>query len=299
MSLMKEISIKDKKSSRQLLTEEDLDYARRLAKSLKSSSKYDEIMIRNIIDHNWDTEPQMVSNLLHFPLVIPKDLRLPSLLRGLSESERPYYILAASNGLSSLDLSKENDTSSIKEKLKEATLRPQGDIAIHAFMALGKLLRHPEDTEFVLRFLHCAKSTLHYNALTWILVNVKDVNEVRKILENKAVPEDIREEGLERLESDLIEDLNQNEGFTYTPSLADFEAMRRKEQTLSEIFTELDTDKDGKIGAEEILSFCEDIGRVMTLDKVEKDIKHYDTDKDGKIVKDEWIELMFPQFNVQ
>lgn len=75
--------------------------------------------------------------------------------------------------------------------------------------------------------------------------------------------------------------------------------MRRKEQTLSEIFTELDTDKDGKIGAEEILSFCEDIGRVMTLDKVEKDIKHYDTDKDGKIVKDEWIELMFPQFNVQ
>jgi Ca2+-binding EF-hand superfamily protein len=94
-------------------------------------------------------------------------------------------------------------------------------------------------------------------------------------------------------------DLNQNAGFTYTPSLADFEAMRRKEQTLSEIFTELDTDDDGKIGAEELLSFCEDIGRVMTLEKAQKDIKHFDADKDGKIVKDEWIELMFPQFNVQ
>jgi Ca2+-binding EF-hand superfamily protein len=94
-------------------------------------------------------------------------------------------------------------------------------------------------------------------------------------------------------------DLNQNASITYTPNLADFEAMRRKEQTLSEIFTELDTDQDGKIGAEELLSFCEDIGTVMTLEKAQKDIKHFDADNDGKIVKDEWIELMFPQFNVQ
>lgn len=189
----------------QLLMEEDLDYARRLVKCLKSSSDYDEVMIRNILDNNWDTEPQMVSNLLHFPSVIPEDLRLPSLLRGLQETKILYYVLAASNGLCSLDLTKESDVSDIKEKLKEATLKPQGDLAIHGFMALGKLLCHPEDTEFVLRFLHCDKSTLHYNALAWILANVKDKNEVRKILENKAVPEDIREEGLERLESDLIE----------------------------------------------------------------------------------------------
>lgn len=281
--------------------EEDLDYARRLVKCLKSSSDYDEIMIRNILDNNWDTEPQMVSNLLHFPSVIPKDLRLPSLLRALQETKRSYYVLAASNGLCSLDLSKENDAelADIKKQLKEATLKPQGDIAVHAFMALGKLLHHPEDTEFVMRFLHCEKSTLHYNALTWILANVKDKNEVKKILENKAVPEDIKEEGLERLESDLIEDLNQNANFTYTPNLADFEAMRHKEQTLSEIFTELDTDKDGKIGAEELFTFCEDIGQVMTLEKAQKDIKRFDADNDGKIVKDEWIELMFPQFNVQ
>ena len=186
--------------------EEDLDYARRLVKCLKSSSdSYDELMIRNILDNNWDTEPQMVSNLLHFPSIIPEDLRLSSLLRGLQETKILYYVLAASNGLCSLDLTKESDVSDIKAKLKEATLKPQGDLAIHGFMALGKLLCHPEDTEFVLRFLHCDKSTLHYNALAWILANVKDKNEVRKILENKAVPEDIREEGLERLESDLIE----------------------------------------------------------------------------------------------
>ena len=83
------------------------------------------------------------------------------------------------------------------------------------------------------------------------------------------------------------------------PNLADFEAMRRKEQTLSEIFTELDMDKDGKIGPEELRSFCEDIGREMTLEMAQKDINHFDSDNDGKIVKDEWIELMFPQFNVQ
>lgn len=285
----------------QLLMEEDLDYARRLVKSLNSSNKYDEVMIRNILNNNWDTEPQMVSNLLHFPSVIPNDLRLPSLLRGLQETKRSYYILAASHGLSSLDLASENENhvKEIKEQLKTTTMRPQGVIAIHAFTALGRLLRHPEDTEFVLRFLHCDKSTLHHNALTWIFLNIKDKSEVKKILENKAVPEDIREEGLERLETDLIDDFNQDSGFTYTPNLADFEAMRHKEQTLSEIFTELDTDRDGKIGAEELLSFCEDIGQVMTLEKAKNDVKHFDGDQDGKIVRDEWIELMFPQFNVQ
>ena len=68
----------------------------------------------------------------------------------------------------------------------------------------------------------------------------------------------------------FLADFNQNSELTYMPNLADFEAMRHKEQTLSEIFTELDTDRDGKIGAEELLSFCEDIGRVMTLEKAKK-----------------------------
>lgn len=187
--------------------EEDLDYARRLVKSLDSSCEYDELMIRNILNNNWDTEPQMVSNLLHFPNVIPKDIRLQSLVRGLKEIEKSYYVLAASHGLSSLDLKSENENQlkQIKEQLKETTMKPQGDIAIHAFMALGKLLHHPQDTEYVLHFLHSAKSTLQYNALTWVLTNVKDKSEVKKILENKAVPEDIRDEGLERLETDTID----------------------------------------------------------------------------------------------
>lgn len=184
-----------------------MDYARRLVKSLRLSSEYDDLMIRNILDNNWDTEPQMVSNLLHFPSVIPKDLRLKSLLRGLRETERPYYVLAASHGLSSLDMASEDkdEIEEIKQQLQQTTLKSQGVVAIQAFVALGNLLRHPQDTEYVARYLHCAKSTLHYNALTWILANVKDKGEVTKILENKSVPEDIREEGLERLETDLID----------------------------------------------------------------------------------------------
>ena len=87
--------------------------------------------------------------------------------------------------------------------------------------------------------------------------------------------------------------------FTFVPNLAEFEAMRTKEQTLSELFSELDLDKDGLIGAVELRDFCEDIGQDITLERAAKDIALVDGDKDGKIDKDEWIELMFPKFNIQ
>lgn len=75
--------------------------------------------------------------------------------------------------------------------------------------------------------------------------------------------------------------------------------MMTKEQTLSELFMELDTDKDGLIGAAELQSFCEDIGQELTREKAQKDIYLVDSDQDGKINKDEWIELMFPKFNIE
>lgn len=75
--------------------------------------------------------------------------------------------------------------------------------------------------------------------------------------------------------------------------------MRTKEQTLSELFTELDLDEDGLIGAAELRDFCEDIGQDITIETAAKDIALVDGNKDGKIDKDEWIELMFPKFNIQ
>lgn len=87
--------------------------------------------------------------------------------------------------------------------------------------------------------------------------------------------------------------------FTFVPNLAEFEALRAKEQTLSELFGELDLDKDGLIGAEELRDFCEDIGQEITKEGAVRDIALVDANKDGKIDKDEWIELMFPKFNIQ
>jgi len=75
--------------------------------------------------------------------------------------------------------------------------------------------------------------------------------------------------------------------------------MMTKEQTLSELFTELDTDDDGLISAQEMKEFCEDIGQDITDERARKDIESVDNDKDGKINRDEWIELMFPKFNIQ
>ena len=67
---------------------------------------------------------------------------------------------------------------------------------------------------------------------------------------------------------------------------------------MAEMFSDLDTDKDGLVNAEEILNFFLDIGKDLTLEQVKKDVASVDGDNDGKIDKDEWIELMFPKFNV-
>ena len=75
--------------------------------------------------------------------------------------------------------------------------------------------------------------------------------------------------------------------------------MMTKEQTLAELFTELDSDHDGLIGALELKEFCEDIGQDLPLERAAKDIATVDSNKDGKIDTDEWIELMFPRFNIQ
>lgn len=83
------------------------------------------------------------------------------------------------------------------------------------------------------------------------------------------------------------------------PNLAEFEAMMTKEQTLAELFSELDTDSDGLISSKELKEFCEDIGQDITDERASKDIETVDSDKDGKINRDEWIELMFPKFNIQ
>lgn len=287
------------------LNEDDLDEANRLSKKINfiELAENEKDMIRNILEYNWDSENQMVSNLLHFPHIMPEDKRLKWLLKGLREEKHPYYVLAAATGVAGLKL-QGKDTEEIVELLKDISTSQPGMVALRAFMSLVDYLTHPKDTQFVLKFMQKSQSNLRYNSLDWLIENVKDKKELLSLLEDKAIPEDVKLEAIDRVnnspESEVQDWTNEDlHHFTFVPNLAEFEAMRTKEQTLSELFSELDLDKDGLIGAEELRDFCEDIGQDITLERAAKDIALVDGDKDGKIDKDEWIELMFPKFNIQ
>ena len=85
----------------------------------------------------------------------------------------------------------------------------------------------------------------------------------------------------------------------YIPNLDDFDAMLDKQETLSDFFMDLDTDKDGKITLQEVITFLEDIGKTVTPEELQKEIRTMQIDENGNIDRDGFIELMFPKFQMQ
>lgn len=85
----------------------------------------------------------------------------------------------------------------------------------------------------------------------------------------------------------------------YIPSLNDFEAMLDKQETLSDFFVDLDTNRDGKVSLSEVQSFLEDIGKETSLEELEKDAQSIELDVNGNIDKDTFIEIMFPRFQMK
>ena len=182
------------------LNEDDLDEANRLSKKIDyfHLEEYEKDMIGNILEYNWDSENQMVSNLLHFPHIMPEDKRLKWLLKGLKEKKFSYYVLAAATGVAGLKL-QGKDAEEIVELLKDISNSQHGMVALRAFMSLAEHLKHPKDTPFVLKFMHKSKSNLRYNSLDWLLHNVKDKKELLSLLEDKAIPEDVKQEAIDRV----------------------------------------------------------------------------------------------------
>lgn len=172
----------------------------RLAKKIdyEQLDEYECKMIYNILDFNWDEEHQMVSNLLHAPHLIPEEVRLKTLIKGLREEKQPYYALAAATGIASLKL-EGPDAERIIDLLKKISNHKQGTIAVRAFMTLAGLLSHPKDTSFVVKFMYKSKSNLRYNSLDWLIANIPDKNEILELLDDKCIPEDVRMEATDRV----------------------------------------------------------------------------------------------------
>lgn len=182
------------------LNEDDLDEANRLSKKISycQLAENEKNMVTNILEFNWDSEIQMVSNLLHFPHIMPDDKRLKWLLKGLKEQKHPYYVLAAATGVAGLKLQGQ-DAEEIVELLKGLSTSQPGVVALRAFMSLVEHLTHPKDTQFVLKFMHKSKSNLRYNSLDWLIENIKDTNELLSLLEDQEIPEDVKLEAIDRV----------------------------------------------------------------------------------------------------
>ena len=85
----------------------------------------------------------------------------------------------------------------------------------------------------------------------------------------------------------------------YIPSLNEFDAMLDKQETLSDFFSDLDADKDGRVSLSEVQTFLEDIGKKVSLEELKTDLQSMEIDANDSIDKDAFIEIMFPRFQMK
>lgn len=79
----------------------DLDDLQSAKNKLGDLEEEDIVLIKAVLKQ-WKNK-QEVSNLLFYPSVIPEDIRITVLLKGLDDNENPYNILAATVGLQEID----------------------------------------------------------------------------------------------------------------------------------------------------------------------------------------------------
>eukprot|EP00794_Sanderia_malayensis_P017415 gene17415-19158_t len=263
-------------------------------------------MSRKVLQENWEDEEQMVSNLLQFPTLIPEDIRMECIRKGLTDLESPYYILSAAVGLQRISINNE-DWKNVFEHLKNACFHDIGVVSMRSFMSLQPKLSYPNDIQFIMDILKNPRSALFQNAIAWLIIQEQNrEDDVMKLLRAAELPEESlkRAEKLVRERIAILKNGEEDQDlslqfFDYIPNLNDFEAMLDKQDTLVEFFHDLDINRDGKVSLDQVQSFLEDIGKHVTIEELEKDLNLTDTDATGDVDKDTFIELMFPRFQMR
>jgi len=264
----------------------------------------DKIVVEKVLESNWSTEDQMVSNLLQYPFLIPSHLQFKFISQALDDYASPYYILSAAVGLHKIKV-KDIQLQKIIKQLKAAVLCEYGTVAMRAFIALQPFLKYPDDVDFFTTILNNKKNPLQDTSISWLVLNVKDKNELLQLLKTAKVNNShiqLAETKMDEHCSSLAKGEHSCisiELFDYIPNLNDFDAMLEKEDTLSDFFDDLDTDKDEKLSAEEVKTFLQDIGEEVEIQTLINDMKSIGIDGNGKLDKDGFIEMMFPKFQIQ
>jgi tetratricopeptide (TPR) repeat protein len=140
------------------LVAEDLDDIGDARQKIKSVMPTDAAAIRAVLKQ-W-SNAQAVSNLLIHADLIPEDIRLASLFRGLAERRVDYYVVAALVGLSEVDSDKlpEQDRKRLANMLltiirdtkdvraKRASLTFENVVSADNAPQVIALMEHPDDT---------------------------------------------------------------------------------------------------------------------------------------------------------
>jgi HEAT repeat protein len=155
------------------LAAEDLDDLGDAHKQIKALTEEDKAAVRAALKR-WQ-DPQAVSNLLFYPDLIPRDVRLASLLRGLGEQHVPYYTLAAVCGLGEIDA----DTWSAEDRKRALAelltlLRNTNDIrAERTSLALQHFAGEREVPQIIALLEH-PNDTVRHNVRAWLFRKLRN-----------------------------------------------------------------------------------------------------------------------------
>jgi hypothetical protein len=145
----------------------DLDDLQSAKNKLGDLEEEDIVLIRAVLKQ-WKNK-QEVSNLLFYPSVIPEDIRISVLLKGLDDNENPYNILAATVGLQEIDPEQllNDEITHIRSRLLNIIETNNTVLADRASVSILPFLNR-QDVDRVFRLLSHPSVITRHNILSWL-----------------------------------------------------------------------------------------------------------------------------------
>ena len=173
------------------LLAEDLDDLNRLASELRELSAEDVAVVREVIQ-GWKPQ-QAVANLLFHTRLIPSDIRVATMLRALTDRDRPYLRLASAVGLQSMDHAEiaRQDATLIAAGLLQLIEADPSIVSSRASVSIETWL-DPASAPAVSRLLNHPNDTASHNLLAWLIRHVDATELGPLLLASELPPEKVR-----------------------------------------------------------------------------------------------------------
>lgn len=145
---------------------QDLDELLAARQAIQAADADDAAVIRAVL-REW-RNPQSVSNLLFHPSLIPADIRVATLLRGLRQREVMYYVLAATVGLGGMvpELSA-GERAQVSSALLDLLDNSTGVLAQRASVTLSGVAGR-EDAPRIFSMVVHPDDTVRHNLRAWL-----------------------------------------------------------------------------------------------------------------------------------